>query len=85
VEVAIVGTDGAARDALVDVLRTRLLPATVQVTAAPGVGTDLTPLLANRGDQDEPVAYVCQRFACRLPVSAPEALREQLDELQAFA
>jgi uncharacterized protein YyaL (SSP411 family) len=80
VEVAIVGDAGAARDALVDVLRTRVLPGSVRVTAAPGVGADLTPLLADRALVDgQPAAYVCERFACRLPVTDAAGLRAELD------
>jgi uncharacterized protein YyaL (SSP411 family) len=79
-EVAIVGDDGPARDALVDVLRARVLPASVRVTAFPGVGVDLTPLLADRAPVDgRPAAYVCERFACRLPVTTPDALVAELD------
>ena len=79
-EVAIVGEPGPARDALVDVLRTRVLPAAVRITAAPGVGADLTPLLADRTAVDgHAAAYVCERFACRLPVTEPDALRAELD------
>jgi uncharacterized protein YyaL (SSP411 family) len=79
-EVAIVGEPGAARDALVDVVRTRVLPAAVRITASPGIGADLTPLLADRTMPDgQPAAFVCERFACRLPVSDPDALRAELD------
>jgi uncharacterized protein YyaL (SSP411 family) len=79
VEVAIVGEAGPARDALVDVLRDRVLPATVRVTAAPGEGGDLTPLLADRAPVDgRPAAYVCERFTCRLPVTEPDALAAEL-------
>jgi uncharacterized protein YyaL (SSP411 family) len=81
-EVAIVGDDGSARRALVDVLRGRVLPGTVQVTTTPGVGAELTPLLADRVPIDGlPAAYVCERFACRLPLTDPDALRAELDEL----
>jgi uncharacterized protein YyaL (SSP411 family) len=79
-EVAIVGDDGPARDALVDVVRTRVLPAAVRVVAPPGVGGDVTPLLAGRTLVDgRPAAYVCERFACRRPVTEPAELRAEID------
>ena len=79
-ELAIVGDDGPERDALVDVVRTRVLPGSVRVTASPGEGAELTPLLADRALVDgRPAAYVCEHFACQLPVTDPDALRAQLD------
>ena len=80
-EVAVVGDPGdPGRDALVAELRRRVLPAAVRVTAAPGTGSDLTLLLAGRPPVDgRATAYVCERFACQLPVTDPEALRAQLD------
>ena len=46
-----------------------------------GVGPHLDlPLLRDRRMVDgRPTAYVCQNFACRLPVTDPEALAAQLD------
>jgi uncharacterized protein YyaL (SSP411 family) len=84
-EVAIVGSAGdSARDALVDVLRTRLLPAAVRVVAEAGTGAELTPLLADRATVDGlATAYVCEHFACRLPVTDPAELRAQLDAVVA--
>ena len=84
-EVAVVGEpDDPARGALVDVLRRRLLPSSVRVTAAPGAGAELTPLLADRAERDgRATAYVCQRFACQLPVTDADALRAQLDDVSA--
>jgi len=84
-EVAVVGEpDDPARGALVDVLRRRLLPSSVRVTAAPGTGAELTPLLAGRAEGDGgATAYVCQRFACQLPVTDADALRDQLDGVTA--
>ncbi len=79
-EVAIVGAAGPDRDALVDVLRTRVVPGSVRLVASPGAGAELTPLLADRVAVDgRPAAYVCERFACRLPVTDPAALRAELD------
>jgi uncharacterized protein YyaL (SSP411 family) len=78
-EIAVVGDD-AERGPLADVLRRRVLPAAVRVSASPGVGDDLTPLLAGRGPVDgRAAAYVCERFTCGLPVTDPEALRAELD------
>ncbi|MBM3675988.1 MAG: thioredoxin domain-containing protein [Actinobacteria bacterium] len=76
VEVAIVGHSPALRREVYG----RLLPASVTVADAAGTGADLTPLLAGRGIVDGmPAAYVCERYACRHPVTTPEALREELD------
>jgi hypothetical protein len=80
-EVAIVvGGDDAA--ALRREVFGRLLPAAVAVTALEGgSGGDVTPLLAGRELVDgRATAYVCEHFACQLPVTTPDALRAQLDQ-----
>jgi hypothetical protein len=84
-EVAIVGEpNDPTTAALRAEVGTRLLPASVRVIAAPGVGHDVTPLLADRSSADgRAVAYVCERFVCQLPVSDPAALRAQLDAVLA--
>jgi len=82
IEVAVVGDPGdPATTELIGELRRRFMPTAVSVTAAPGTGADLTPLLADRPLVDSrPTAYVCQHFACRQPVTDPSQLAEQLDE-----
>jgi uncharacterized protein len=49
----------------------------VAVSADPAAS--VVPLLADRVTIDgRPTAYVCRHFTCRLPVTTPEALTEQL-------
>ncbi len=80
-EVAVVGpADG--REALLDVLRERPRPGTV-VAIGDGRDPEGTPvaLLRGRGPVDgRAAAYVCSGFACRAPVTTPEALREALGD-----
>jgi uncharacterized protein YyaL (SSP411 family) len=80
-EVAIVGApEDPARAALVDqVVAARFLPNTVLAVAAPGDEAESTvALLRDRPLLDgRPTAYVCQRFACRLPVTSAEELAAQ--------
>ena len=83
IEVAVVGEpDDPARGALVDVLRRRLLPASV--------GSPPHPVPAPSSRRSSPsgprvdgraTAYVCERFACRLPVTDADALRAQIDDV----
>ena len=82
IEVAVVGDPGdAATAGLTGEVRRRFMPTAVSVTAPPGTGVELTPLLADRPLVDgKPTAYVCQHFACRQPVTDPAALAAQLDE-----
>jgi len=77
-EVAIVGAfSDPATQALLAEVRRHFLPNTVLAAAEPGAPTHL-PLLEGRGLVDgKPAAYVCENYACQLPVTTVE----QLDEL----
>jgi uncharacterized protein YyaL (SSP411 family) len=73
-EVALVGDDVSELAAVV-----REKPAYNLVLAGGPEGSDEPPLLANHTAVDGlPAAYVCENFACRLPVTTPEGLRAEL-------
>jgi uncharacterized protein len=82
-EVAIVGDleDERTRSLLNEVHRARFLPNAVVALAAPRDedAIDAVALLRDRPQVGGlPTAYVCERFTCRLPVTTPEDLAEQL-------
>jgi uncharacterized protein YyaL (SSP411 family) len=61
-------------------VRTRFRPNVVLAVAAPGDADDSIPLLRDRPQIDgKTTAYVCQRFACKLPVTERAQLEQQLD------
>jgi uncharacterized protein YyaL (SSP411 family) len=81
IEVAVVAdpSDPAAA-ALVREVTSRVVPGSVLLSAAPSVGTELSPLLQHRDMVDgKPTAYVCRDYSCDLPVTEPSELRAQLD------
>ena len=82
-EVAIVGEphDPATRALIGEVVRRVWLPNVVLATGTSEIGSAGTvPLLRGRPQLErEPTAYVCQRFACRSPVTTVERLRADLD------
>jgi uncharacterized protein YyaL (SSP411 family) len=79
-EVAIVGRpDDPATAGLVAETRRGYRPSQV-VAVARDAGSSAVPLMADRAALDgRPTAFVCRSFACRLPVTAPDALRAQLE------
>ncbi|MDQ1468068.1 MAG: uncharacterized protein QOH10_2483 [Actinomycetota bacterium] len=82
VEIAVVGPRGDPRTAaLRREVTGRLLPTAVTLFAEPGeTSAPISPLLADRGlVGGAPAAYVCERFACRAPVTDPDALRAELN------
>jgi uncharacterized protein YyaL (SSP411 family) len=80
IEIAVVGDLGAtATQALRAEVVGRLIPASVAVVAASSSAA-ATPLLEGRTEiAGGPAAYVCERYACRAPVTTPEALRAEID------
>ncbi|HEY8865526.1 MAG TPA: thioredoxin domain-containing protein, partial [Solirubrobacteraceae bacterium] len=75
-EVALVGDDSSE---LQRVVRERLRPHVVLAGSA-GNDSSAVPLLEGRVPVDgRPAAYVCERFACRVPVTAPVQLAALLD------
>jgi hypothetical protein len=78
-EVAIVGDPAhAATQALLREVRSRYLPHTVVALKRPDAESML-PLLQGRDLVDgKPAAYVCENYACRLPVTDAEALAKLL-------
>ncbi len=81
-EVAIIG-DPAAADtrALLAVVNRQFRPNLALAVAQPGdkAALEAIPLLQDRPQRHGvATAYVCQRFACKEPVTAPEALAAQL-------
>jgi uncharacterized protein len=82
-EVAIAGSmDDPATVALADeILAARYLPNTVLAIGSPDddAAGKAVALLRDRPQVDGlPTAYVCRRFACRLPVTSPKELADQL-------
>jgi len=83
VEVAIVGDpEDAATRALVRAAHARFLPNLTIVGRAPDAAAPDVPLLEGRGLVDgRPAAYVCRGYACRLPVTRPEEVVAEIEEL----
>ena len=83
-EIAIIGDPADARtQALLAEVRNRFLPNTVTALAislkAAQAVADAVPLLAERGQKNgQPTAYVCENFACQMPVTEPQDLALQL-------
>jgi uncharacterized protein YyaL (SSP411 family) len=82
-EIVIIGSpQEGATQALLETVHSRYLPNKVLVLAHPNQVEELSqriPLLTGRTQSDHAsTAYVCQNYACQLPVTDPEALAEQL-------
>ena len=79
-EVALVGppgSNGAGLAELVGIVRAELRPHVV--LAGGPEGSETPPLMRERTTvEGRPAAYVCERFACKAPVTEPGALAEAL-------
>ncbi|MFN8528947.1 MAG: thioredoxin domain-containing protein [Anaerolineae bacterium] len=77
-EIAIVGDlVDANTTALLDVITSAYRPNAITALAKTDVdGDDAIPLLSYRTrKQNQPTAYVCRHFACKMPVNTPDELR----------
>ncbi len=82
-EVALAGEPDAPEiAALVTVLRRRFRPNIVIALRQPGASEDDQPALLRGRDQIDgrATAYVCERYACKLPVTTPDGFAEQLGD-----
>jgi uncharacterized protein len=83
-EVAVIGErDAADTRSLMRVLGQRYLPNTVLAFVEPvdaASAAELVPLLQGRSPVDgRAAAYVCERFACMMPVTGPAELEQALE------
>jgi hypothetical protein len=81
VEVAIIGRrDDEATHALVRAAHARFLRNLTLVGRLEGTEIEGVPLLEGRDVREgEPTAYVCRGYACRLPVTSPEGVRNEME------
>ncbi|HZO88322.1 MAG TPA: thioredoxin domain-containing protein [Chthonomonadaceae bacterium] len=79
-EIALIGSPSdPATQSLLQTLYARYLPNKVVALAASPDSVPSIPLLADRPLRDgKPTAYICEHFACKEPVTDPQALAHQL-------
>ena len=79
----LVGDPGDSRtQALLAEVRRRYLPTAILALRRPDDEDVFLPLLQGRTLVDgRPAAYVCENYACKLPIPEPEELARQLDEM----
>jgi uncharacterized protein YyaL (SSP411 family) len=81
-EVALAG-DRDGVEALAEVVRERLRPYVVLAGRVGGAPSDVPLLEGREGVDGRAAAYVCEHFACRLPVTDADALRAELGDVLA--
>ena len=79
-EIVIVDSSATSRTgSLLAALKSRFVPnKVVVVSSGASEGAEEVPLLEGRTSVAAPTAFVCRRGVCKLPVTTPEALLEQL-------
>jgi len=79
-EIVIVGSpDDTQTQELVGARRSRFLPNSITVVGEPETDAGKVPLFEGRQLlEGRPTAYVCKRGICRLPVTSPDKLLEEL-------
>jgi uncharacterized protein len=78
-EIAVVGPAGDERTAALHRTALHAAPPGAVIAVGTGDGGGPVPLLEGREPvAGVPAAYVCRDFACRLPVTDPQALRDEL-------
>ena len=80
-QIAIIGDlDSDGTQALIEEMRLKYRPNTIIAATPHPIPEDAPALLNNRTlKNDLPTAYVCEGFACKLPVNTVKELRGQLD------
>jgi uncharacterized protein len=80
-QIVVTGDDAAARS-LLAVARERYLPTAVTVRISEAARADYARLLPWTASlvstNDRATAYICRDFACELPATSPDAMRERL-------
>ncbi len=82
-EIALIGDPAVAQTrALLHAVYAPYLPNKIVALAVSPEAAPALPLLADRPMLDgKPTAYVCENFACKAPVTDPEALADQLQAI----
>jgi uncharacterized protein YyaL (SSP411 family) len=84
-EVVLTGRPGEASfEDLLRELRAHFLPSRIVAATHARAAPASIPLLRDRPPPAHgALAYVCRNYACRAPVTAPEALRRELEKVSA--
>jgi uncharacterized protein YyaL (SSP411 family) len=80
-EIVVIGPrDNDVTEKLLSEASSRYLPNRAVAGSDSPIVNGVSPLLEGRVLVDgKPTAYVCENYACQMPVTEPEALAEQLD------